>query len=75
MAEPEGEGVPIMIGLIIVCSVVLVLLALLYRSDRRAKRAGHAMRTDFDTFYDPLTTYRPDVAPGQNAGPEQKHRH
>jgi hypothetical protein len=64
-----------MIGLIIVGSVVLVLLALLYRSDRCAKRAGHVMRTDFDTSYDSLTTHRPDIAPGQNAGPDLRHRH
>jgi hypothetical protein len=41
-----------MTGVIIGSGVLLVLLALLYRSDRRAKRAGHTMRSDVDISYD-----------------------
>jgi hypothetical protein len=64
-----------MTGLFIAGGVVLVVLALLYRSDRRAKRAGHVMRADFDMSYDALTQHEPDVVPGHSTGPDMKHRH
>jgi hypothetical protein len=64
-----------MTGVIIGGGVLLALLALLYVSDRRAKRAGHSMRTDFDMSYDAITQHQPDTAPGHSSVPDMKNRH
>jgi hypothetical protein len=63
-----------MTGVIIGSGVLLVLLALLYRSDRRAKRAGHTMRSDVDISYDGLAPRGDDPTVARSTGPDMKNR-
>jgi len=67
----EGADVT---GVIIGGGVLLALLVLLYLSDRRAKRAGHTMRTDVDISYDGLAPRGDDPTVARSAGPDLKNR-
>jgi D-alanyl-D-alanine carboxypeptidase len=61
-------------GAVLLLLLLLLLLGLMYRSDRRAKRAGHAMRSGWDMMLDATrpSTIR-SIAPAR--GPDMSHRH
>jgi hypothetical protein len=63
-----------MIGVIIGGGVLFALLTLLHLADRRAKRAGHTVRTDVDISYDGLAPRGDDPTVAHSTGPDMKNR-